>query len=254
MSGAVRMDGEDFDRLQRLYDGEVSYTDECIGEVIRGLRATGLLDSTLLVVTSDHGENLGDHGLMSHMFSVHESILQVPLIVRYPGGEHRGIEPSLVQTHDVFPTVATILESNGRAATERDATVRAQFQAGALPPFGTPRDYAIAELREMQPPAHVLQKRYPRFDWKVYDRSLRAVRTPTHKYIQGSDGKEWLYDLASDPRELADVRASEPGRAAELRSRLEAWEKTFTPAESTDGPELDEEIRRRLADLGYIED
>jgi len=72
--------------------------------------------------------------------------------------------------------------------------------------------------------------------------------------LQGSDGKEWLYDLASDPRELADVRASEPGRAAELRSRLEAWEKTFTPAESTDGPELDEEIRRRLADLGYIED
>ena len=254
MSGAVRMDGEDFDRLQRLYDGEVSYTDDCIGEVIRGLRSTGLLDSTLLVVTSDHGENLGDHGLMSHMFSVHESILQVPLIVRYPGGEHRGIEPSLVQTLDIFPTVATLLETNGRAATERDATVRGQFQGNALPPFGTPRDYAIAELREMQPPAHVLQKRYPGFDWKVYDRSLRAVRTRTHKYIQGSDGKEWLYHVASDPRELADVHASDAGRTAELRGHLDTWEKTFTPAENTAAPELDEEIRRRLADLGYIED
>jgi len=96
MSGMVPMGAEDFDRLGRLYDGEVSYTDHCIGEVINGLRASGLLDQTLLIVTSDHGENLGDHGLMSHMFSVHESILRVPLVVRYPGGEHRGTESVLV--------------------------------------------------------------------------------------------------------------------------------------------------------------
>ena len=253
MSGVVPMGAEEFDRLGRLYDAEVSYADHCIGELIEGLRATGLLDRTMLIVTSDHGENLGDHGLMSHMFSVHESILRVPLIVRYPGGEHGGTEPGLVQTLDIFPTLVTMLE-NGGAPAQLESTVRAQFQAGALPPFGPPRDVAIAELRDVQPPIHVLRKRYPQFDWSVYDRSLRAVRTATHKYIQGSDGREWLYDMATDPRELTDLHLTDPTRAAELRARLEAWEGTFAPAEVTEAPELDEEIRRRLRDLGYIED
>ena len=56
------------------------------------------------------------------------------------------------------------------------------------------------------------------------------------------------------PRELTDLHLTDPTRAAELRARLEAWEGTFAPAEVTEAPELDEEIRRRLRDLGYIED
>jgi len=107
----------------------------------------------------------------------------------------------------------------------------------------------------MQPPSHVLQKRYPRFDWKVYDRSLRTIRTLTHKYIQGSDGSEALYDMQADSGERHDVASSEPARVAELRARLAAWQGTFEPAQSTgEEAELDEDIRRRLSDLGYIED
>src|SRR5262249_43997675 len=155
MSGTTPMNAEDFDRLGRLYDGEVSYTDHCIGEVIDGLRASKLLDETMLIVTSDHGENLGDHGLMSHMFSVHDSILRVPLIVRYAGGEHRGTESALVQTVDIFPTIVSVLGGENGQTNERHAALSTDFQAGALPPYGPPREFAIAELREMQPPSHV---------------------------------------------------------------------------------------------------
>lgn len=255
MGGIVPMGSEDFDYLNRLYDGEVSYTDYCIGQVVDGLRASGLLDRTVLIVTSDHGENLGDHGLMSHMFSVHESILRVPLIIRYPGGEHRGAVTELVQTLDLFPTVVALVSGGGGSTNGREAELAEQFQGGALPPFGPPHDVAISELIESQPPVHVLQKRYPRFDWTVYDRTLRALRTRTHKYVQGSDGSEHLYEVEADPGERKDLLVAEPARAMDLRARLAAWQTSFKPAERGEpAPELEEDIRRRLADLGYLED
>jgi arylsulfatase A-like enzyme len=255
MSGRVPMGAEEFDLLGRLYDAEVSYTDHCVAEVIDGLRGTGLLDDTLLVVTSDHGENLGEHGLMSHMFSVHEPIVRVPLLVRYPGGAHRGVESALVQTTDLFPTIAALVAAAGAAGNGTRDAVAEQFQAAALPPVGPPREHAFAELLDMQPPLTALRKRYPWFDWSVYDRSLRVVRTPTHKYVQGSDGSEALYAIERDPGETEDRMAAEPDVVAALRVRLAEWQASFTPAApSDDAPELDAEIRRRLQDLGYLED
>src|SRR5207244_6426116 len=104
---------------------------------------TGLLDNTVLVFCSDHGENLGEHGLMDHMFSVHDSITGVPLIVRYPGEAQRGTEHGLVQTLDIFPTVASLVGRDGRSGNGTDATLAEQLQGGALPPFGSAREFAV---------------------------------------------------------------------------------------------------------------
>jgi arylsulfatase A-like enzyme len=255
IGGGAPMAADDFELLGRLYDAEINYTDHCIGELLDGLRATGLLDDTLLVFTSDHGENLGDHGLMDHMFSVHDSIVRVPLLVRFPGGRPRGVERGLVQTLDIFPTVVAVLEDAGVSANGAGAGLAAQFQGTPLPPLGAPRDYAVSELRQVQPPIATLQKRYPGFDWRVYDRSLHAVRTVTHKFVRGSNGTESLYDLAADPGETTDRLFAEPAIGAAMRARLAAWQGSFTAADVGEpGPELDDEIRRRLADLGYLED
>src|SRR5262249_42953712 len=127
MSGRVPMGEEDFDLVTRLYDAEVSYTDECIGEVVDALRASGLLENTMLVVTSDHGEHLGDHGFMPHWFPAPEPILRVPLIVRYPDGEHRGVEGALVQPHDLFPTLVALLRDTPGAANGSSESLAAQF-------------------------------------------------------------------------------------------------------------------------------
>ena len=248
IGGRVTVGADDMELLGRLYDAEISYTDACIGELVDGLRASGLLDDTLLVVTSDHGENLGEHGLMDHMFSVHEPIVRVPLVVRFPGGRPRGRDAGLVQTLDVFPTVVATVE--GRSGSLAD-----QFQGAPLPPLGPRRDFAVTELNQVQPPIETIARKYPGFDWRVYDRTLCAFRTATHKYIQGSDGREELYALADDPGETEDRAATEPARTAEMRGRLAAWRASFTPAAAAEpAPELDAEIRRRLHDLGYIED
>jgi len=250
----IPMTGEDFELLGRLYDAEISYTDHCIGEVVDGLRASKLLDNTILVVCSDHGENLGDHGMMDHMFSVHDTITAVPLIVRYPGDTQRGMEHGLVQTLDIFPTVASLVGRDGSSVNGMDAFA-AQLQGRPLPPFGAGRAFAVTELQQVQPPIATLQRRYPGFDWRVYDRSLLALHTATHKYVQGSNGTEELYAIATDPRETTNQLAMDPERAGEMRAQLSSWRDSFAPATPTDSLEdLDGEIRRRLQDLGYIED
>ena len=254
MGRRIPMTSEDFELLGRLYDAEISYADHCIGEVVEGLRANRLLDNTLLVFCSDHGENLGDHGLMDHMFSVHDSITSVPLIVRYPGETQRGTEHGLVQTLDIFPTVASLVGRNGASANGMEALAD-QLQGRPLPPFGSAHPFAVTELQQVQPPISTLQRRYPGFDWRIYDRSLCALRTATHKYVQGSNGTEELYAIATDPRETTNQLATDRERAAEMRAQLSSWRDSFAPAVPSDSTQdLDAEIRRRLQDLGYIED
>jgi arylsulfatase A-like enzyme len=258
IGGRARMSAEDFDLLGRLYDAEVSYTDHCVGEVLDQLRAARLLDRSVVIVTSDHGENLGEHGLMDHMFSVHESIVRMPLLVRYPGGEHAGIEDGLVQTHDIFPTVAALTagaNGNGHRNGYADGSLAAQFQGGPLPPFGPARTFAITELNQIQPPIPILARRFPDFDWSRYDRPLRAIRTATDKYIRGGASGEELYAVLTDPGEQHNLSAVHVERAAELRARLDAWEAAITPvAAPIDALEFDADLRQRLEDLGYLQE
>ena len=162
----------------------------------------------------------------------------------------------MVQTLDIFPTVVAVLEDAGVSANGAGAGLAAQFQGAPLPPLGAPRDY---RGERAAPGAAARSRRCrsgtPGFDWRVYDRSLHALRTATHKFVRGSNGTESLYDLAADPGETTDRLSAEPAVGAAMRARLAAWQGSFTAADVGEpGPELDDEIRRRLADLGYLED
>ena len=72
--------------LRDLYDGEIAYLDALLGGLIEGLDAGGHLDDTLLILTSDHGENIGDHGHLRHVFNLYGSTVRVPLLLLLPGG------------------------------------------------------------------------------------------------------------------------------------------------------------------------
>lgn len=98
-------------RLTALYDGEVSYHDHEFGEFLTRLRTLGVLDNTIVVITSDHGEELNDHGSWGHGHTVYQELLHVPLAFRYPGGIRAGQRlPQTVSTIDIVPT---ILEMTG---------------------------------------------------------------------------------------------------------------------------------------------
>jgi arylsulfatase A-like enzyme len=247
LAGHAPMTAEDFAILRGLYDGEVSYVDFRVGQLYDSLQREGLLRNTILIITSDHGENLGDHGLMSHAYCLYDTLVRVPLIVSYPGVFPAGERVwAPVQTLDLFPTLLTLAEV-------RDSGPWSQVQGESLTSVPRSDRLMFSEYPEPEPSVSVITARYPEFDGSPYDRSLRAVRTATHKYIQGSDGRDELYDLTSDAGEEHDLRQSHPQIAADLRGALARWVGSFEHAPAArETIELDGEMRRRLEDLGYL--
>jgi arylsulfatase A-like enzyme len=245
------MSEEDFAILRGLYDGEVSYMDFRIGQLYTLLREAGVLRNTLLIITSDHGENLGDHHLMDHAYCLYDTLLGVPLIVcglaDFAPGQRITHQ---VQTLDLFPTILEL-------AGIQDEGVWRQVQGQALFPADLPKHAerpAIAEYLEPQPSLPALRKRFPEFAGTQYDRTLRTLRTRDAKYIWASDGRDEFYDLRRDPHEEHNVIATEAGRAGELRTALAEWVKAVEPAAvAHEQAELDALTLKRLEELGYIQ-
>jgi arylsulfatase A-like enzyme/Tfp pilus assembly protein PilF len=217
----------------RPYDGEVAYTDSLIGEFRAALEERGLLDESLVILTADHGEGLGDHGEASHGFFVYDTTIRVPLIVRRPGGVDGGrVVDSAVSHVDLFPTV---LDSFGLTAPKR------VHGASLLPLI---RGEAADPGREVYS-----ESLYPllHYGWAP----LRAIRTDSRKLI--SAPRPELYDLASDPRELSDMASSEPSSRAELEERLAVLREVIESEEDELGgaPDLDAQTLAQLQALGY---
>jgi arylsulfatase A-like enzyme len=92
-----------------LYAGEIAYTDYCIEQVIKKLKEFGLFDSTLVVITSDHGEMLGEHGEDGHGYFIYQSAIKVPLIVKLPGKHTSRVVGQLAGLIDIVPTICSLL-------------------------------------------------------------------------------------------------------------------------------------------------
>ena len=229
-----------------LYDGSIRYVDELIGWLHAQMADLGVLENTLLIITADHGENLGDHGLLGHGGCLYETLIHVPLIC-----VHRGIFPpsqrieSVVQAHDVFPTIVNLL--GGDESLGFDSVRR------SLPSYHV-RDKAHQMAFSEDPRYGAEHLVNTGLDVRAYDRALSAVRTDRWKYILGTDGSEELYDLQSDPGEEADLIDVESAGAAELREQLNLWRAGLSAfeGEAVRG-ELDNVVAERLRALGYID-
>lgn len=250
VAGMTKMDGRDFEVLRALYDGELRYLDFRIEEVYSFLKERALLDSTMLVITSDHGENIGEHDLMDHQYCLYDTLLKVPLVIRFPEAFQEGkVVEEQVQTVDVFPSIIDLLGIN-------DEEVRREVQGETLLPEELEyrkRKFAISEYLGPQPSMGSLKKRFPEADSiHKYDRSLKAVRTGGFKLIKASDGEDELYNIEKDPHENNNLILVEKEKANELRGVLESWEKSFKPSGDSANFDVDEAIRKRLEALGYI--
>jgi len=232
-----------------LYDAEITYVDAVLEELLDRLGSATDLDRTLVIVTADHGENLGERGHQGHSFSLYDSTLRIPLLLRPPGGTGRPLVRSdPVQLTDVF---ATIAEAAG---------------ISALDPRVFGRNLLAEPLPEERPivaeyyyPKTFLE-RFPKTEnarkaLKKFERRLRSIQVGTEKLIWGSDGKHELYELGSDPGETRNLFELRPERAAELEEQLDqiiherAREATEPRGSVAD---MDEETLSRLRALGYV--
>lgn len=219
----------------RLYHGEVLSIDETLLDLIRGLEEKSPGYPTLVVVTADHGEGLGQHGWMEHSVYLYDEQIHVPLVFLWLGEKSKpvriGTPVSLV---DVAPTV---LELAG-LPVPRDADGRSL--ATSITGGDEPQSRPLFGHRRR------LEEEYP-----VHLEDLFSVRTRQWKLVRGREGSDELYDLVNDPRETQNLAGVYTDTAAHLASLLEAH--LAAMPEPQPPPPLTEEEREKLKALGYGE-
>jgi arylsulfatase A-like enzyme len=241
----ARLRDRDWAVLRALYRAEVRYLDERLEQLLGSIDRHRGLGNAVVVVLSDHGDNIGDHGLMGHNYSVWETLLHVPLIIRYPDGVDGGTsDPRLAQTADILPTIVEAV--GGSLGSE---------VAGTSLRAPVTRELAVAEYLAPMPSMETMHLKYPNADLRRFDRSLRALRTADdEKFIWDSKGEHHLYDLRADPEETRNLALERPDRAAELAGSLARWVQQH--GESADAPPptapIEDEVRRQLEAMGYL--
>ena len=245
MARQLTLSAQDMADLQALYDGCLFYLDQQVGVLDARLRELGLHERTIFIVTSDHGESFGEHGLLDHQYGLYEHLVAVPLVMRLPEGNIAGQKHhQLVQHVDVFPTIAHLVNNAGAEANLPVWSGCSMFEKPG-------RDTVLAEY--LVPNLRAFRRRFPEADVARYDVAMRSIYTDGHKLIWRSDGRLELYDLEDDPAEttnLADVRTDLVDRLhARLKELLGPW-----PGLDDNWPEEEglEEVRDRLEALGYF--
>jgi arylsulfatase A-like enzyme len=235
---------EDNAYVRSLYDGAVRVADEEVGRLDRALAEKGVTDETILVVTSDHGEGFSPElRRVSHGGRLHDDLLRVPLLVRWPGRIAPGLVSTRVESIDVAPT---LLRLTGVAA---DPIGEARLRgAPLLARTGTPPaerwvpavDGDVAFAEESAFAVRPSGRREPSTAHQA------AVYAGERKLIRSAAGEE-VFDLARDPEETTNARADDPAAAGRLASEMDriVGDLERPPA----GPRKD--IEEALRSLGY---
>jgi arylsulfatase A-like enzyme len=251
--GLVEYDARQLTRFADLYDEELRRVDTIVGRIVGKVRSQGRIDETVLVVTSDHGENLGDHGHIDHVFSLYDSTVKIPLLIRYPPRFLAGTRsPALVQLPDLFPTILAAVGVPEEEIGGQGVDLAQEEQLEGRPQI-------IEYYRPLQALGRLYERSTPeqRLRLDRYDRKLEAIVTGRYKLVRGSDGETELFDHEADPEELFDL-ALRPQAASErhaLEDELDEWLDRYVDEGREAGEHLDlpEETRRALEAIGYLE-
>lgn len=217
----------------RPYDAEVAYIDSAIGKVLDYLARKQVNRKTIVVLTSDHGEGLGQHGELYHGYFIYNTTLQVPLIVYDPALPAKtATVANGVRLVDVAPTLLQLL---GLATPT-------QMQGQSLLPLMTGKTEAPRPIyaESLFPSLH--------FGWSP----LHSIQTGHFKYIDAP--RPELYDLSKDPEETTNLYKESDAVAQELRTQLQQTISQFSKDSNQQPRQLTEETIRKLQMLGYVAD
>jgi len=222
-------------RIRDLYLAEVQYVDDNVGRVLQRLKDLGLYDDSLVVFTSDHGEEFWDHGDFEHGHTVYEELIEVPLLIKLPGNSPTGVVPGRFSTVELAP--ATLALTGSEPAT-------------CLPEPALLNVLAKNEGVEDEP---ILAQ------GTVYDDFQTALIMDDYKWIHYEIlGQEELFDLAVDPQEHRELQYELPEVAARARQLYQKRQKAAELLRSCLGlagensKDLEPDQIQRLKSLGYL--
>ena len=237
--------------LDGMYCAEVANLDQMVGSFFQKLRASGRLDETVVIVSADHGEHLGEKQFIGHGLSVYNELVHTPLMIRDPSGSlSRGTTvETFVSTRRIFHTV---LEAAGIATNnERNLTLAQSLSSdpdgGVVFSEGIPAANTLSLLQRRAP--HLIRER-------DCDLVRRAVYGDRYKLIQTGENQRELYDVETDPLEETNLSAILPEQVEVMEEQLVAFVNHLAasaPVSEQVSTYDDPQVRRRLHDLGYLE-
>jgi arylsulfatase A-like enzyme len=247
MEGHGSFTPEELDAMAAAYDATLWDLDRATAAITDGLAARGLLEDTIVVLVSDHGENLGENGMFDHRWDLHQTLVHVPLVVRWPKGVPAGRIPEPVSTAHLF---GTLLSLTGLPAPS---------VAHPLPELGED-EQVFSELEAPTPRLPEIRSAWPDLVPDRWQRRFRAAFDDNYKLLRDSGGGGALYDLQADPHETLDLRPAQPELAEQLQQAMTEWDQgrpKYDPRRRTahDKPgnplKADPQQEQMLRQLGY---
>jgi arylsulfatase A-like enzyme len=240
------------------YDASIMQTDRAVGSFLKVLKQRGLLQNTIVIITSDHGEMLGEsRDIVGHMLTLHDNILHIPLIIHHPNFKGGVVVENVVQLLDIFSTIIDW----SRISTE--GIPSHQLQRPTLScSISHPEDceglaFAQEDYTDSYNVIKGLLNRNPDMDPNKYPRKQVAIRSATHKLITFDDRPEEFYNLEADPDEddniINTLSPIDQQIYFDLRNNLDTWSNSlveFPPQEVES--HINHQIEERLKSLGYI--
>ncbi|HEX3035792.1 MAG TPA: sulfatase [Thermodesulfobacteriota bacterium] len=223
------------------YDGEIHYTDHYLGKLFNALKDLGLYDESIIIFTSDHGENFLDHpdsgiSYIGH-YEMYDEVVKVPLIIKAPGFPKNKIIDTQVESIDIMPTVLGLLKINITSRVEGESLV-GLVKKGLYDEVFAFSERSLGRKREFSEYRMIRSN-----DWKLLLRS---------KEESGMLELE-LYNLKVDPKEQNNLHTEEVEVGKSMFAKLQTWMNRHKgKSKPADKIKLDDDLKKQLKDLGYI--
>lgn len=213
--------------------------------MLETLEAKGLRESTLVIVTADHGEALGERGVTGHGKNVYDESIRVPLVFAHPDLPSNRLDEGVARLKDLAPTVLDALGQPPPEPYTGESLLPALTGSESLPESA----FVFATAQQMI--AHQAGRHVPREKCGA----VVGIRTADKKYVRAPVvDEEWLFDLEQDPRERRDQSADRQLEwfREELDSRLTDWEQRRETIAAGNAWKAETELEEQLKDLGYM--
>jgi len=227
----LKTDPQALSNLIALYDSEINYADSYLGELIKKYE---LNKNTLLIITSDHGEEFLEHNSIGHAKNLYQETIRIPLVIKLPHSSKRQIINNYVNLVDIMPTIIHMIDIDSQDQALGKPILDKKGQLSGLKTRKGKQAYSFAEL-----------------DFRSV---LKAIITPEWKYIYHDRGGNELYDVKSDPLELKNLVDKETEKCNQLREQLFNWTSSAKQYSTTRlSIQLSPEEREKLVTLGYLQ-
>ncbi len=272
MNREIMITPEHISALKSLYTAKMAMIDYHLGRLFERLAKDKILDETILIITSDHGDQLGDHTYPSfhHQFSIYNALTWIPLIWRAPilSGRAPGLIPAcpekigagqrigvpLIQNIDILPTILELCGIKWQSPLKSPGISLSRYilNQNKTPP----RPYAIAMY---EAPRKFVNWNKQNVN-PLYIRNLLAIQDARHKVIFSEDGTEELYDINKDPTEQNNIKNQLPQTVKEFKrifyeilDEYGGIPEDYQVSDVSYTPEEEAQIKKRFQELGYIE-